>query len=342
MSVHEFPEQRNWPAAVRLTEHALSYLRSAALRAVAIAKVADHLADGPVGVDDLAVRTGLGVAELTRVLRLLAGYGIFDEVGDRVFGLTDESQLLRSDVPGSVRTGLIMVTDDTFWRPAGHLAETVRSGATVFDDIFGSPFFDYLERTGGASDWHRSMASLSGGENDAVATALGIERGQVVDVGGGRGGLLVSILRRSPETTGILFDRDEAIADHLLDRPDLAGRWRTASGDFFDSVPPEAAAYVFKRVLHDWSDDDCVRLLTVVREAMPSTGRVFVVDGIMPDDSRRHPIRTFDLLMMAGFGGRERHEQDFRDLFARAGFELVRITTTEWTMVVVEGRPLTR
>ncbi|KAA6222795.1 SAM-dependent methyltransferase [Streptomyces albofaciens JCM 4342] len=327
--------------AVQLTEHALAYLHSAALRAAALLGVADHLADGPRTAGELAAATGADAGYLRRVLRLLATREVFrEDAATGAFHLTPAADPLRSDAPSSMRDAVIMLTDDPFWRPAGRLADTVRSGRTVFDEIFGVPYFAHLERVpeaGGVFD--TGMAGLAESENDPIAAAYDFPAtGTVVDVGGGRGGLLRQVLRRNPGLTGVLYDQESVLRHHTLDLPDLTGRWQTAAGDFFTAVPPGADVYLLKRILHDWNDADCLRILRACRTAMTRPGsRLLAIDAVLPPGNSPHPGKTMDVLMMTSLNGRERDEPAFHQLLTEAGLKPGRTIPTESTLSVVEA-----
>lgn len=325
--------------AVLLTEHALGYLHSAALRIAARLGVADHLTAGPRTAEELASLTGVSAPHLRRALRLLATRGVFAEDATGAFRLTPAAGLLRSDGPSSLRTAVIMLTDETFWKPAEHLEDTVRAGRTVFEEIFGAPFFEHLARIPQAGEgFDTGMAGLSTSEDDAIAAVCAFpEHGTVVDIGGGRGGLLRRALVRNPGLSGVLYDREQVLCDHTLDEPELAGRWQVCPGDFFASVPSGAEVYLMKRILHDWDDEDCLRILRACRAAMTTGSRLLAVDAVVPQGNEPHPGKILDVLMMASFNGRERSAQDFRRLLSAAGLRLTRILPTASTLSVVEA-----
>ncbi|MFD7233936.1 methyltransferase [Streptomyces syringium] len=324
---------------IRLSEHALGYLHSAALRVAARIGIADHLADGPRTPEELAALTGVSAPHLQRALRLLATREVFREDKDGAFHLTPAAEFLRSDAPTSMRDGVIMLTDETFWKPAGRLEDTVRAGRTVFDEIFGAPFFDHLARVPQAGEaFDTGMAGLSDSEDDVVAAACAFPAtGTVVDIGGGRGGLLRRTLLRHPGLTGVLYDQEAVLRHHHLDDPALAGRWEVRPGDFFASVPDGADVYLLKRILHDWSDEDCLRILRACRAAMKDGSRLLVIDAVIVRDNAPDLGKTLDVLMMTSLNGRERGEQEFRRLLAEAGLRLTRVLPTPSAMSIVEA-----
>ncbi|AZQ70255.1 SAM-dependent methyltransferase [Streptomyces luteoverticillatus] len=330
------------PLAAHLTDYALSYLHSAALRTAARLGVADHLADGPRGADELAALTGASEGHLRRILRLLATRDVFHEDDKGAFHLTPLAERLRSDTPSSLREAVLLATDESFVRPATRLEDAVRTGRSVFDEIYGAPFFEYLSREPGAGEaFDRGMANVSAGEDDAVAAAYSFPaKGTVVDVGGGRGGLLGRTLARNPGLTGVLYDRDAVLRGHSLDVPELTGRWEVRPGDFFTSVPAGADVYLLKRILHDWSDEECVRILRACRAGMSADSRLLAVDCVIPQDNTPHPGKVLDVLMMTALNGRERGEEDFRRLFTEAGLRLVRVVPTGSAVSIVEAAPV--
>nr|WP_246259022.1 methyltransferase [Streptomyces typhae] len=325
-----------------LIDAALGFVFPAALRAVALTRVADHLSDGPRTPTALAAATETDPAALTRVLRLLATRGLLAEDEQGRFRLEASGQALRSDVPGSVRDGILMITDRTFWLPAGRMDQCLRTGESVFEDIFTQPFFDHFAQDAKtAAVFHDGMAAMSGVENGPIAAAYDFpETGTVVDVGGGQGGFLAAVLRAGPGLDGVLYDQAHVLAGHELgDDAALAGRWSTAEGDFFTDVP-KGDVLLLKRILHDWQDEQCVRLLRACRRALAPGGRVLVVDAVIVADNRPHQAKDLDLLMMTSLVGRERTHENFRALFAEAGLRLTRVLPTPTVLSVVEAQAI--
>ncbi|MEI5103731.1 methyltransferase [Streptomyces sp. PmtG] len=323
-----------------LIEAALGFVFPAALRAAALARVADHLSDGPRAPAELAAATATDPTALTRVLRLLATRGLFAEDEQGRFRLEAAGQTLRSDVPGSVRDGILMITDRTFWLPAGRMDQCLTTGESAFESLFATSFFDHFARDAEtAAVFHVGMAAMSGVENGPIADAYAFPRtGTVVDVGGGHGGFLAAILRAGPGLSGVLYDQAHVVAGHRLgDDAALAGRWSTAEGDFFADVP-KGDVIVLKRILHDWRDEQCVRLLRACRRALAPGGRILVVDAVIAPDNRPHQAKDLDLLMMASLVGRERTRADFRALLAEAGLRLNRVVPTPTVLSVVEAQ----
>lgn len=319
---------------------ALGYLVSRSLHVAAELGVADLVADGPRDVEALAGELDVHAPSLRRLLRTLAAHGVF-ALDDDTVSLTPAAGLLRS---GIFRDGVLLcgevLGDGSWWQAVGHLRHAVTTGEAAFRHVHGIDPFGYLAADQERREWFdRGMANFSAAENPAIAAAYDFDGiSTVVDVGGGRGGFLAEILRRS-SATGILMDSADVVADPVaLAGVDLAGRWSVAAGDFFAEVPAGADAYVLKRILHDWSDEECVRILRACRAAMGDGSRLLVVDAAIPPGDGFHAAKVMDILMMV-FSGRERAEDEFAQLLARADLRLGRVIPTPTTLSIIEALP---
>jgi hypothetical protein len=328
-------------AALFLLDQAMGYGYAASLRAAAILGVADHLVDGPKTVAELAEATGTDKLRLYRMLRLLATRDVFREKEGERFELTPAAEFLRTDVPLSLRAAVQMLTHETFWRPAGDIVWGVR-GTPPFKRIFGKPFFDYwaAQESASAEDFHIGMSSMSEVENQFLVQSYDFPDGAtVVDVAGGFGGLLLRVLQKNPTLHGVLFDQPHVLARHRLGELGADDRWELASGDFFESCPP-GDIYLLKYIMHDWPDEKAIRILRNCRKGMAPGGRVLIMDPVIPPDNAPHTGKTMDLVVMAIYeGGRERKEEELRQLLAAADLRLNRVIDTGSYISIVEGVP---
>ncbi|KOV58516.1 methyltransferase [Streptomyces sp. MMG1121] len=325
--------------ADELLELSLGYLYSAALHTAARFRIADRLAEGPRSAGELAEDAGLSGPHLHRILRFLATRGVFREDGEGRFHLTPIADLLRTDSEQSLRDYVLVRGEPVFWQSAAQLHEAVRTGTTAFENVYGMPFYDHL-----AADpdlgraFNSSMAAFSEALSNGVVEALDLSGCRTaVDVGGGRGGLLRAVLRHNPHMTGVLLDLESVVAGHVLDVPEVAGRWSVEGGDFFVSVPSGADVYFLKHVLASWPDDACVRILRTCRAAMPANGRLMVVNALIPEDNEPHAGKTGDVLMMTVLNGRGRTAAEYRTLLTTAGFAVTRVLDTSSHASVVEA-----
>jgi hypothetical protein len=321
---------------------ALAYLVSRSLHVATELGIADHLAAGPLDAHALAARSGGKPEPLRRLLRTLASHGVFAEDAQGRFALNAAASLLRQ---GVMRDGVLLcgeVTGDgSWWNAVGALRESVTSGEPAFERQHGMGFFDYMRTRPDCATWFdRGMATFAAAENPAVAAAYDFRDFEhVVDIGGGQGGLLAQVLARHPAIHATLFDLPHVVADpaELRACAPAAGRWQGVAGDFFDAVPPGADAYLLKRIVHDWGDDACVRLLRRCREAMRGDARLLIVDAVVPPGNEPHPAKVMDILMMVFAGGRERTRDEFEALLSQAGLRLTRVLPTASTLSIVEA-----
>ena len=237
--------------------------------------LADRLIEGPRSVEELAGATGTHARSLYRLLRALASVGVFSEGGDGRFGLTPLAETLRSDRPES-RWAMAVMMGEEHYRAWGDLLESVRTGETAFDRIYGQPIFAYVgERPEQAGIFDAAMTSIHGPETRAMLDAYDLSGiGVLADVGGGNGSNLVGILQRHPKLQGILFDLPHVVerAEANLKSAGVSGRCKTVPGDFFASVPVEADAYFLRHIIHDWDDERSILILKNIGRSMPTAG----------------------------------------------------------------------
>ena len=326
-----------------MLERIAAYWQSQLVFVAAKLGIADALVAGPLTVHEIAARVGAHPPYLGRVLRALASVGIFAADPHGRFHLTRLAQTLRSDHPESLRNFALMLVDDYNWSAWGALEHTVRTGEPAFEHVHGAPAFPWMrEHPEKEKMFSASMASISVMENAAVtrAYAFGKVR-KVVDIGGAHGHLLVSILRSYVKVRGVLFDQppviEEAVKSGFMSASDLAGRCEAVGGDFFDSVPPGADAYVMKYIIHDWDDEKSVRILQNCRKAMGEDGRVLVIEHVVTAGNRFDWGKLMDINMMVMLGSKERTKDEFRQLFARAGLRLKRVIKTASSLSFLEG-----
>ena len=304
-------------------------------------KLADLLKDGPRTTAQLATATGVQAPGLYRILRTLASVGVFAETKGGRFKLTPLAATLRSDVPGSMRAWAIMANEKYTWDSWMDLLHGVKTGEIPFVKAHGVHPFEYLEKhPDDLAVFGESMTSLSATENPAIAAAYKFSAIRtLVDVGGGHGSLLAAILKANPKLKGVLFDQPSVIAraqkDQHVTAKGIAERCTLESGSFFEAVPA-GDAYIMKYILHDWNDEQCVKILANCRAAMNEKGRVLVVDNVIPAGNDPSWGKLVDIQMLV-IGGRERTKKEFAAMFAKAGLKLKRVLATKCPLSIVEG-----
>jgi hypothetical protein len=314
---------------------------SQAIHVAAKLGLADLLAAEPQSPAALATTTGTHAEALRRVLRALESVGVFAEDGEDRFGLTPLGEGLRSDVPGSLRAYAVMLGERWLWNAWGEMSYSVETGLPAFDQVHGKALFEYLEGDSGAARvFNEAMSSRSRQEIPAILAAYTWPAGTITDVGGGQGLLLSEILAAQPEARGILFDLPQVIASVALSPSEIADRCEKVAGSFFEAVPDAADLYLLKRVLHDWDDQDSVRILKRVRAAMHKDSRLVIMEHVLPSDSSPSHGKLLDLQMLVlTSGGRERSEAEYATLLSRANLSLTSVIPTSAGICLVEAAP---
>jgi hypothetical protein len=295
--------------------------------------VPETMAGGPRPVAEIADEVGAHAPTLHRVLRVLAEIGIFT-VQDAGYGLTPLGDTLRRGAPGSLASLAVMAGSDWMLDLRGGLYDTVRTGRVNTVGVLGTGLFEYLQaRPEAAEVFDSAMTNVSAGAA-ALATRYDFGRFKtLVDIGGGRGYLLASILAAYPGLSGVLFDQAHVLAGAgpQLERVGVADRCELVAGDFFESVPAGADGYLINNVLHDWPDETVVGILRVIAAAMTPDATLLISGWLLPDDATPYPVgRALDLqMLLVTDGGRERNERDYRELLGQAGLELQRVVQGE-------------
>lgn len=337
----------NAEGAARLLELIQMRLVSEAIHVVAQLGVADLLADGPKRVAQLALATGADATSLGRVMRALARFGVFSQDAGGQFALGRLGEFLKRDVPGSLHPAALFFGGDTGARTIQLLLDCVRTGESATHKLDGSkPLFEWLQCDPERTELFNSvMTSFSTLHLTGVLEAYDFSRvKKIVDVGGGHGKTISEILKKKPETRGVLFDLPHAREGgrRAIAEAGLAERCEVISGDFFVSVPAGADAYLLSRVIHDWDDKKTVTILKNVRRAIAPHGRLIVLEMMLRADGKSvYPLLS-DLNMLLLTGGCERTEAEYRVLYRAAGFELTKAVTTNAPTgtTVIEGKPI--
>jgi hypothetical protein len=304
--------------------------------------VADILKDGSKTAAEVAKATHTSEDGVYRLLRALSKVGLFVERGNRRFRLTKLGQLLRSDAPQSVRGFARFVGHDSTWRPWGELRHSVRTSEPAFDHVFGMPIFEYFGKSAeAAAVFNAAMTSISTFEAKAVVGAYDFSQIQsVVDVAGGHGLLIATVLKAYKGTRGILFDLPHVTvgAAALLQQHGVAGRCEIVAGDFFGSIPEGADAYMMKHIIHDWDDDRAIQIVLNCRRAMRPGAKLLIVDVVVDSAGAEQYGCFLDLEMLTLTPrGRERTRAEFGRLLQRSGFKLRRVIATDSYLSVVEA-----
>lgn len=326
------------PAPIRILQLATASWMSAAVSAMAALGVADELSSGPRPLAEVAEALDAHAPTLHRLLRTCADLDLVDELDGQVFRLTELGQALRSDVPDSMRGFAAWVGEPADRHTWSNLPEAVRSGRSQFTAVHGVPVWEYMgSHPAVATVFDQAMTEVSAQINPSVLASYDFRPfGTIVDVGGGHGALLAAVLQAAPQARGVLCDTPDvrAGATKLLADAGVGGRSEVVGGNFFAAVPPGGDLYLLSNVIHNWDDDGATKILRNCADAMAESGRVLLVETVMPAKAEPAlPVRLMDLNMLLLCDGRQRTPDEFEELFQRAGLELSRVIDGDCSLV---------
>jgi O-methyltransferase domain/Dimerisation domain len=316
-----------------------SYRISQSIYVAAKLGIADLLKDGSKTSEELASITDSHAPTLYRVLRALASIGIFAEDSNGRFGLTPLATCLQTDIPNSLRASAIIRSEEVYRKPWSHLLHTVKTGETAFQHVYNMGLFDYLAQnpeTAGLFDG--AMTGYSTTIIDALLAAYDFSSvRQLVDIGGGQGSLIGAILQKYPTMQGILFDQASVLegAKPLLEALGVADRCQLIAGNFFESIPDGADAYIMKNIIHDWDDEQAITILKNCRNSMAKNAKLILVESVIFPGNEPSVAKLLDLEMLVLTGGKERTEAQHQALFEASGLQLTNIIpTTSWQSII--------
>jgi len=299
-----------------------AHIVSRAVYAAAKLGLADQLASGPKSAIELAGPMDVHAPSLHRLMRTLASLGILIERPEQRFALTGLGEALKTGALGSARSSVIFSGSPSLsgW---DNVVYSVQTGKTGFEKAQGLAFFDYLaQHPEDASLFSEMMVGLNDQEPPAVAAAYDF-----------------AIFQTIVEPRGILFDRPHVVKDApaLLDAKGVSDRVTIQPGNFFESVPDGADAYILSHILHDWDEDQCLTILGHVRKAMKPAGRLLIVEMVLPSGDAPHPGKILDLTMLVQTGGQERTESEYASLLGKADFRLTQVVPTNSAANIVDA-----
>ncbi|KKN11458.1 hypothetical protein LCGC14_1026300 [marine sediment metagenome] len=306
--------------------------------------IADLLSKGAKTVEELATLTDSNEFFLYRILRALANLGIFKERANRKFALTPLSKPLRTDAPDSVRSYAIMFGSEWHNYAYSNLLKSVKKGEPAVDLTYGKGLFEYFkEEPDQLEIFNKGMTSLSRLEATLIRESYDFSKFKMItDIGGGHGYLISQILKSNSKLKGKLLELPEVLegAKSTIEEMGLSNRCELIGGSFLEEVP-DSGVYIMKTVLHDWSDEDAIKILKNIRKKIPADGKVLIVECVIPPLNEPHFGKLIDIEMMVLTPfGYERTEEEFRDILKKSGFQLTNIITMMSPHSIVEAEPI--
>lgn len=286
----------------------------------------DHIEAGQTTCGELADSTGAKEQGVHRLMRLLVAMGVFEGNESTGYRNTALSAALL-DGPESLRD-MCLLYGEEFYHAWGHAHHAISTASSGFEMAYGQSFYAYLSQDEDTAKRFQHAMNAGSMFFHAVPEIFDFSGKMVVDVGGGGGHLLASILDVTPDARGTLFDREHMMPEareHLaatigLDRIHFVG------GDMFRAVPAGGDVYILCRVLAGWNDDAIVEVFENCRSAMEdSSARLLVIDRLVVDEDSTVLPALWDLHLLMTNGGRHRTLDSFTALLNRAGLDVERV-----------------
>ncbi|KMS98145.1 hypothetical protein BVRB_4g095320 [Beta vulgaris subsp. vulgaris] len=336
-------------AQTHVWNHMFYYLNSHALKCAIELGIPDAIQKHgkPMTVDELAISLSLHqnkANSLNRLMCLLCHSNFFSTLtlpsGEEAYNLTINSQLLLKDHPLTLAPLALLTLDPIFFESSYETPFHIAHGTSIWEYAACVPKFNKLFNDAMVSDTNFS-ASLLVINYEFKSFFEGIE--SLVDVGGGDGTMAKAIAELFPKLKCIVFDLPHVIKGSKGYGTNL----NYVEGDMFEVVPPAQVA-LLKSVLHDWSDDHCIKILRRCKESIPGKdegGKVIIIDMVVEinKDSVNDYSNSqlfFDIMLMnMTIGGKERTEEEWKWLFKSAGFDEYKIFTILGPRSVIEVYP---
>jgi hypothetical protein len=336
------PHLRGLPPEAVMMQMASGYWMTQLIYVAAKLGIADLLKDGPKSCDEIAAATGTNARSIYRVLRTLAGTGVFAETEQQgYFTLTPLAAALRSGVPGSMRAMAVMFGEEQY-KAWGEILFSLKTGKSSFEHMYGVPMFKYfVDNPEPGEIYEEAMTSVSAAEKAEILKSYDFSYiKKLVEVGGGHGSFISSILKANPNMQGVLFDQPYVIegAKDFIKAEGLTDRCELVAGNFYESVPAGGDTYSLKHVLHGCSDEQCITVLKNCHKAMVDNGKLLIVERIVGSGKDAFLAKFLDVnMMMLVTGGCERTEAEYRNVIEASGFEVVRVVPSKAGVSVIES-----
>ena len=330
------------PPHAQLAAMSRWYIVSRAIHTVAKLKIANVIGETPIHLHEIANLTHTKPTYLLRILRFLCAYDIFNEPTQEYFIATPLSLPLRDDNPNTIADMMGMVDAD-WWEAFGNLEYCLKEGGAAYTKTHGTTFFEHLKtKPKQQLLYDTGMDRISALDNKAIVESYDFsDIHHLVDLGGGKGGILLELMGRYPQLNTTLFDSAEVLVNH---HPELSNhyheRFHKVAGDFFKKIPTDADAYLFKGVLHDFSDDDTRKILKNCRAQIDPSARVLIAEQVIPEIPGPHPNKTMDIVMMALLDGRQHTLAQWQGMVRECGFKVTEVYNTPSIFTLFELRPV--
>jgi hypothetical protein len=315
---------------------------SQVVRTLASLSVAEHLDGGSLTAEQIAQRASSDAHMTYRVLRAGVTLGLLEyDNATRAFTGTSRLEILHPDSPFTLKHYAQASPGPAFWLPALRLPDTIRRGSNYVEEALGTSVWEFFaSHDDEARMFRAAMTDISAPIIREAVSAIDVAGGRfVVDIGGANGAFVAELLQANPHLSGAVLDLPQAMPGVAREsrRRGLGERMSGIGGDFFDSVPT-ADLYLLKFVLHDWSDESCVQILSNIRRAMNPGARLFIVEMTFTDEATSMSAALMDVAMLFGYTGRERDLTEFEKLLRAADLAIVKTSTLHHPYQLIEAQ----
>ena len=302
--------------------------------------LADLLKNGPKTIAELASLTGMLEDPLYRIMRLLASEGIFKERKDKRFYNTPVSESLLED---ELKYFVLHTLNKLQFQVSGEMIHSVKTGESTLGLFIKNNAFDHIGQSEELNDlYNKAMTNTSKMQIAAILSVFDFGKfNHIVDIGGGTGLILSTILSKYKEIKGTLFDLPHVVdnSKDLIKDQDILNRLKIIAGTFFETMPEGGDLYMMKNILHCWNDENSIKILQNIRKILPQKGKLLIIETIIKNDNKPSFGKMTDIYMMVGLGGRERTEKEYRILLKRAGFRIEKIIPTVSPLSLIVAIP---
>ncbi|AFM03526.1 methylase involved in ubiquinone/menaquinone biosynthesis [Bernardetia litoralis DSM 6794] len=304
--------------------------------------IADLVAHQPKSTLELSQKLNINEDALYRLIRVLMIQGVFELDKNRVVSNNDVSFYLMEEVEGSQRSFARMQGSPWMWKIFNNLEDSITTGNSASKKAIGfENLFEYFKKENPKDGkvFSQSMSSFSYAFDEPLVSAYDFSKYKnVIDLGGAEGRLLKVIKKHYPAIQPILFDLPHAIEQ--AKQNDTNGVLECIEGDFFNSIPADIDCYVIKYVLHNWNDEDCIKILKKCREAISANGRLLIMDMVIKEDEPQVFEKSLDIVMLLLLGSKERTKEEFENILTKAGFKLNTVFPTKSPLSIIEAIPV--
>lgn len=324
-------------ATIQMTQFITAKWISKPIYVVTKLGIAEILSDSPKSIEEIAQRSNSNTANLYRVMRALASFGIFAEIESKTFALTPMAECLKS---GAMRSIALMFLSDWHDKAWDKLLHSVQTGEIAFTAAHGIPCFDWFKINHEAAEIYNKANFIKAKvAHSAIIDSYDFTKiNTIADIGGGYGGLMIKILEVYPSITGVIADDPFVLQNtkKIINTHGFDERCKTINCDFFKEIPSGYDAYMMSHILHDWNDEQCSIILKNCHKAMRIESKLLIIEMIIPTGNEPSISKLMDLEVLVMGGGCERTESEFYNLIKSSGFSLDRILPTQENISVIE------